>query len=208
MNIAYYRKSSYDRQTTIRKIKENAQELGLDFIGMTDLPGGNGTVVYISNPNWLGNLIAADANMIGFLPFAVAVISKKDDTLIGIGDPAVLRSISKNPAIMQLAIQTEGKMKDLVHKSAGVGPLKPRNVKLYSTTTCPYCKMEAAWLREKKITFEEVHVDFNQTAAEEMVAKTGQMGVPVTAISYEDSYEDFIVGFDKPQLSQILSINN
>jgi len=84
--------------------------------------------------------------------------------------------------------------------------MKPTSIKLYSTTTCPYCKMEAAWLDTNKITYDEVHVDLDYNAARAMVQKTGQMGVPVTAISYEGGKEEFIVGFDKQRLASILNL--
>jgi glutaredoxin len=66
--------------------------------------------------------------------------------------------------------------------------------------------MEAAWLDEKKVKYELIHVDKDQKEAEDMVKKTGQMGVPVTAIQFEGGEEEFVVGFDRPQLSQILNV--
>jgi glutaredoxin 3 len=84
---------------------------------------------------------------------------------------------------------------------------KPNKVKLYATTTCPYCKMEAVWLNNKKVEFEEIHVDANMDAAIYMVSKTGQMGVPVTEIKYEDGKEEFIVGFDRSKLAQVLEVS-
>ena len=72
--------------------------------------------------------------------------------------------------------------------------------------TCPYCKMEKSWLDEKKITHELVYVDKNQEKAQYMVEKTGQMGVPVTEIEYEEGEPEYIIGFDKPKLAQILHV--
>lgn len=82
--------------------------------------------------------------------------------------------------------------------------MKPTSVKLYSTTTCPYCIMEKSWLDSEKINHEVVYVDMDRNQAMEMVNKTGQMGVPVTAIKYENGKEEFVIGFDKGKLSQIL----
>lgn len=81
-------------------------------------------------------------------------------------------------------------------------------VKVYSTTTCPYCKMEADWLKSKKIEFEEVKVDQNHEEAKHMVEKTGQMGVPVTEIQYKDRKSEYIVGFNPPQLAYMLGVHN
>ena len=37
-----------------------------------------------------------------------------------------------------------------------------------------------------------------------MVEKTGQMGVPVTEIKFEDGCEEYVIGFDKPTLEYYL----
>jgi glutaredoxin-like YruB-family protein len=75
------------------------------------------------------------------------------------------------------------------------------NVKIYSTPTCPYCKMVKQFLRENNITFEDVDVSSNQTAAQEMVKKSGQMGVPVLDIDGQ-----IVVGFDKGKIRQLLGL--
>ena len=78
---------------------------------------------------------------------------------------------------------------------------KNHKVKVYSTKTCPYCDMEKDFLREHKIEFEDIDVSVNQEAANEMVEKSGQMGVPVTEIDGE-----IVVGFDKERLKRLLNI--
>lgn len=80
------------------------------------------------------------------------------------------------------------------------------NVKVYATTTCPYCTMVADWLKSKNVAFEKVLVDQNHEAAKEMVEKTGQMGVPVTEIAYTDRKSEFVIGFNQPQLSYMLGV--
>lgn len=79
-------------------------------------------------------------------------------------------------------------------------------IKIYSTTTCPYCKMEKAYLDEKKIRYENIFVDENEKMAEEMVKKSGQMGVPVTVITNDKDEETLIVGFDRKRLDKELNI--
>jgi len=65
-------------------------------------------------------------------------------------------------------------------------------VKLYSTPTCPYCKMAKDFLEKEEVPFAAIDVSHDQKAAREMVDKSGQMGVPVLEI--EDTV---IIGFDK-----------
>jgi len=75
------------------------------------------------------------------------------------------------------------------------------NVKVYSTPTCPYCKMAKAYLAESNIPFEDIDVSVNQPAAQEMIAKSGQMGVPVIDIDGK-----VVVGFDKAKINQYLGL--
>ncbi|MBU1118748.1 glutathione S-transferase N-terminal domain-containing protein [Patescibacteria group bacterium] len=80
------------------------------------------------------------------------------------------------------------------------------SVKVYSTPTCPYCKLAKDFLGEKDVEFEEIDVATNQEAAEEMVKKSGQMGVPVIIVAKDDK-EEVIVGFDKDKLVELLEIS-
>ena len=75
------------------------------------------------------------------------------------------------------------------------------NVKVYSTPTCPYCKMAKGYLQENNIPFEDIDVSVSQSAAQEMIKKSGQMGVPVLDIDGQ-----IIVGFDKARIKQLLGI--
>ena len=73
------------------------------------------------------------------------------------------------------------------------------SVKVYSTPTCPWCIRTKQFLEENNIAFEDVNVATDQAAAEEMVKKSGQMGVPVLEINGQ-----IIVGFDKERIKQAL----
>lgn len=84
--------------------------------------------------------------------------------------------------------------------------MDPKYIKVYSTKTCPYCMMEKTWLENNKVKHEIVYVDSNRQEAMNMVSKTGQMGVPVTEVGYDNGKEEYIVGFDVRRLSDILKI--
>ncbi len=79
-------------------------------------------------------------------------------------------------------------------------------VKIYATTTCPYCIMLADWLEEHKVKYEKILVDRDETAARNMVMQTGQMGVPVTEIVYPDRNSEYVIGFNRPRLSYMLGV--
>ncbi len=72
-------------------------------------------------------------------------------------------------------------------------------VTVYSTTSCPFCVMLKDWLKEKKVDFKDYNVGTDQAKAQEMIDKSGQMGVPVSDIGGE-----IIIGFDKPKLEKVL----
>ena len=67
-----------------------------------------------------------------------------------------------------------------------------KKVTVYSTPTCPYCKMAKEYLKQKGVEYEDIDVSSNRDAAQEMIDKSGQMGVPVIEINGK-----IIVGFDK-----------
>lgn len=80
------------------------------------------------------------------------------------------------------------------------------NVTVYTTTTCPYCKMLKDYLRENNIEFTEKVVDQDDAAREEMMSKSGGfLGVPYTVIE-KDGKEEKIVGFDKGKFSEVLGV--
>ncbi|MFH1256349.1 MAG: glutaredoxin family protein [Candidatus Diapherotrites archaeon] len=72
---------------------------------------------------------------------------------------------------------------------------------VYSTPTCPYCIMAKDYLKEKGIAFKDVNVAQDKKAAEEMIQKSGQQGVPVIDVAGQ-----IIIGFDKEALKKALNI--
>lgn len=72
-------------------------------------------------------------------------------------------------------------------------------VTIYSTPTCVYCKMAKQYFTEHQITYSEKNVLTDLEAREEMVKKSGQLGVPVIEVD-----GTVIVGFDQPKLQQLL----
>lgn len=87
--------------------------------------------------------------------------------------------------------------------SAGNGEGKPqKNVTVYTTPTCTWCNTIKRHFQEYGIKYREVDVSKDQKAAEEMVRRSGQQGVPQTDINGE-----IIIGFDKNRINTLLGIN-
>ena len=76
-----------------------------------------------------------------------------------------------------------------------------KNVTIYTTPSCVYCKMTKEFFKENNVEYSEKNVAEDAQAREDMIKKSGQMGVPVTDIDGE-----LTVGFDKERLSGLLGI--
>ena len=74
-------------------------------------------------------------------------------------------------------------------------------IKVYSTPTCPYCVTLKEYLKEHNIEFEDIDVSQDEKAQDEMIDKSGQMGVPVVDIDGE-----IVIGFNKEIINQLLKI--
>ncbi len=80
-------------------------------------------------------------------------------------------------------------------------------VKIYSTQTCPFCKMEKEYLDAKGIKYETVLVDEDTKAAEELMALEGGLGVPFSIFIKDNGNKETVLGFDKAEINRILEIS-
>ena len=76
-----------------------------------------------------------------------------------------------------------------------------KNVTVYTTPTCPWCTTVKNYLRKNGVRYSEVDVASYQGAAQSMVSKSGQQGVPQTEIDGQ-----MVIGFDQKKLNQLLEI--
>ena len=80
---------------------------------------------------------------------------------------------------------------------------KKREVVIYSTPNCPYCTQVSDYLKEKEIDFKEIDLSKEPEKAQQLVEKTGQMGVPVIIIK-TGSKEKIVSGFNREELDKLL----
>ncbi|MCL5730395.1 MAG: glutathione S-transferase N-terminal domain-containing protein [Candidatus Pacearchaeota archaeon] len=73
-------------------------------------------------------------------------------------------------------------------------------IKVYSTPTCPWCTRTKEFLKKNHVQFEDIDVSRDVNAAREMVAKSGQMGVPVI-----DANGKIIIGFNEAELKEAIN---
>ena len=78
---------------------------------------------------------------------------------------------------------------------------KANKVKIYTTSTCPWCVKTKEFFKAHNIKYEEANVGADEKARNEMFEKSGQFGVPVIDVN-----GTIIVGYDKEALKKALSI--
>jgi glutaredoxin-like YruB-family protein len=76
-----------------------------------------------------------------------------------------------------------------------------KNVTIYSTPTCHFCQMAKDFFKEKGIKYTEYNVLTDLEKRQEMVDKSGQLGVPVIVIDGK-----VLVEFDQAEVSSLLGI--
>ncbi len=77
---------------------------------------------------------------------------------------------------------------------------KENKVIVYSTSTCPYCVYAKDYFKKNNVSFEDVNVGVDRARAQEMVAKSGQMGVPVIDIN-----GSIVIGFQPNVFEELLN---
>jgi glutaredoxin-like YruB-family protein len=76
-----------------------------------------------------------------------------------------------------------------------------KQVTVYSTPTCSWCNTLKSWLQEKNILYTDIDISHDQKAAEALVRRSGQQGIPQTDINGR-----IVVGFNQPLLKELLEI--
>ncbi len=205
MNIAYFRKTVRSVDEAVAAVTQSLKKRNMAITGETTLPGGSVLIQFIDTAN-TATLLEADRMLLGLVPMAVMVEKKGGVVSVGIMNPQILAGTPAMETLEKTIGMMDANLKALVNEAAGVGEPKIESVRLYSTATCPYCKMEKEYLEKNNVSFDLVMVDADRKAAEEMVAKSGQTGVPQTEVRYDSGDYDLIIGFDKGRLNQLLSI--
>jgi len=204
MNIAYYRKSKFDFRQTLSNLLAKAKDFDFEVISQTKIGSETELIVTLINNGLTQKILKADANLVGLIPTSVAISNKNETVVVGTGNPELMSGVTPNHDVQNYAAELSTKLKNLINLSTGTGDLKVLNVKLYSTHTCPYCTAEKDWLEKNMIKHETVYLEDSPKETEYVVKSTGQMGVPVTEIVYEENESEFVIGFDRNKLATIL----
>ena len=74
---------------------------------------------------------------------------------------------------------------------------------IYTTPACGYCKKAKAFFKEHNVSYSEKDVTTDLQARDEMIKKSGQMGVPVIEVDGK-----LVLGFDEDALRTALNITS
>ena len=77
-----------------------------------------------------------------------------------------------------------------------------KKITIYSTPTCHFCQMTKDFVTEKGIAYTDIDVAHDLEKRQEMIQKSGQMGVPVIFID-----DEMIIGFDKERIASTLGVS-
>lgn len=72
-------------------------------------------------------------------------------------------------------------------------------ITIYSTVWCGFCKQAKSYFKSKKLDFTDLDVEKDPKAADEMIKKSKQYGVPVIDID-----GNIIIGYDLPKITAAL----
>lgn len=76
-----------------------------------------------------------------------------------------------------------------------------KQVSIYSTPSCTYCKSAKEFFAENNVQFQESNVADDMVRRQEMIERSGQMGVPVIIID-----QNIVVGYNKTKLTELLGL--
>lgn len=77
----------------------------------------------------------------------------------------------------------------------------PKNITVYTTTTCAYCPMVKKYLGSKGLAYDEVNLDTNPERQAEVLALSGALTVPVTVVTKTDDTQAVVVGYNLAKLA-------
>lgn len=75
------------------------------------------------------------------------------------------------------------------------------SVTIYTTPSCVYCRMAKDFFKKHGVHYEEKDVAADEIARNDMITRSGQMGVPVIEVD-----GNIVVGFDQRRLKEFLGI--
>lgn len=80
-----------------------------------------------------------------------------------------------------------------------------KNITIFTTNTCAYCKMVKQFLNTKGFTYDEINLDVQPEKQQEAFELSGQLTVPITLVTKADDSRQVIVGYNLAQLAPAIA---
>ncbi|HUC78859.1 MAG TPA: glutaredoxin family protein [Candidatus Saccharimonadales bacterium] len=80
-----------------------------------------------------------------------------------------------------------------------------KNITIFTTNTCAYCKMVKQFLNTKGFSYDEINLDDQPEKQQEAFALSGQLTVPITLVTKADDTKQVIVGYNLAQLAPAIA---
>lgn len=77
----------------------------------------------------------------------------------------------------------------------------PKNITIFTTSTCAYCPMVKKWLTSKNLSYDEVNLEQHPERQQEVLQMSGALTVPVTIVTKQDDTKEVVVGFNLAKLA-------
>lgn len=81
----------------------------------------------------------------------------------------------------------------------------PKNITIFTTTTCAYCPMVKKYLAAKGMQYDEVNLDEDPARQAEVLEISGALTVPVTVVTKEDDSKAVVVGYNLAKLAPAIA---
>ncbi len=80
-----------------------------------------------------------------------------------------------------------------------------KNITIFTTNTCAYCKMVKQFLNTKGFSYDEINLDNQPEKQQEAFELSGQLTVPITLVTKADNSRQVIVGYNLAQLAPAIT---
>lgn len=81
----------------------------------------------------------------------------------------------------------------------------PKNITIFTTSTCAYCPMVKKYLAAKGFSFDEVNLEEHPDRQAEVLQLSGALTVPVTVITKQDDSQSVVIGYNLAKLAPAIA---
>ena len=81
----------------------------------------------------------------------------------------------------------------------------PKNITIFTTSTCAYCPMVKKFLAAKGLSYDEVNLEEHPERQAEVLQLSGALTVPVTVITKQDDTRSVVIGYNLAKLAPAIA---